>query len=113
MPLLLTLKKIISDHKRTIVPIIVLSVIVIILGSFYSGEGGPQGTCKDSDDNDMYNKGSILYTDTKGSHVDEDYCNGDYQVYEMICKRTSLFSKNSLPEKETFNCQKGCINGAF
>jgi hypothetical protein len=107
------LKKIGYEHRRTIIRMVILFVILIVGGVFYTGNEKITATCEDTDGSNMYLKGSILYTDAKGSHVDEDYCAvGEKQLYEMTCKRTAFLSRNLIPEKKTVDCKNGCVNGS-
>jgi hypothetical protein len=79
---------------------------------FYSGDSGIQKKCKDTDGENLFIKGAILYSDENGKHAEEDYCaQGERQVYEATCKRTAFLSRDFIPEKKIFNCEKGCING--
>ena len=106
------IKKIGGEHKKTIVRIAVLFTVAILGGVFYTGNEKIAGTCEDTDGANIYAKGSILYTDAEGSHVDEDYCTiGEKQLYEMTCKRTSFLSRNIVPEKKIVDCEKSCVNG--
>jgi hypothetical protein len=101
------------EYKRTAILIVFLIAVVAIGGIFYSDKEARKKQCQDSDGNNIYNKGSILYTDANGRHVDEDYCTPEEKsVHEMTCKRTALFNANFLPTKTTVDCTKGCINGA-
>jgi hypothetical protein len=111
-----------SDQQRKRLFVIGGSIIVLLLGwviLFFTKdntppqEGVPVGlTCRDSDGRNTKTKGAVTYTDEKGRHVDEDYCDqNDKSVYEMICRKTSFWSFDSVPVKETVTCPKGCGNG--
>jgi len=113
-------EKITSDNKKMISIIAVLFVIVIIGGVFYGTNSNASleelskpGNCSDSDGNDIFKKGAVVYADDKGRHAEEDYCveNGQ-QVYEWTCERTALFSSLFKATKTTRVCKKGCNNGA-
>lgn len=119
--MILNLKKLYNEHKRTIVPILVLFFILIVAGMFYSsgkedispGQQTRLGICEDSDGSNIYKKGAVLYTDTKGRHTEEDYCSiGEKQLYEMACRKNSFLGSDATFEKKSFDCKNGCINGA-
>lgn len=112
-----------EDHRRNTFDIIAVSLVVLMLGGlvlFFTKDSAPGNgeitielTCRDSDGSNTRTKGFVTYTDAKGKHVDEDYCDQtDKSVYEMTCHKTSFWSFSSLPEKEAVGCLKGCVNGA-
>lgn len=111
-----------DDHQRKMFNTIAVSFLIMLLGGlilFFTKDSAPKDaenevklTCRNSDGFDIYKKGSVLYTDAKGSHVDEDYCASDGAVFEMTCYKDSFFSPSSVPEKKTVPCPKGCVNGA-
>lgn len=101
-----------AKNKRKILLTSFFLAVLIIAGMFYSEDSGIQKKCKDTDGENLFTKGVILYSDEKGRHAEEDYCTRDErQVYEMTCKRTAFLSRDFIPEKKIFNCERGCING--
>lgn len=112
-----------NDRQRKMFNIIGACFLILIFGAiilFFTKNDAPppdgsviELTCRDSDGFNPHTKGSITYTDAKGRHTDEDYCDQtEKSVYEMTCHKTSFWSFSSVPEKETIPCPKGCINGA-
>lgn len=112
-----------TGHQRKMISIIAISFLVLIIGGlilfFTKNNASPKEVgavklaCHDSDRENLHTKGAITYTDTKGKHVDEDYCDPtDKAVYEMTCHKTSFWGSVSVPEKKAMVCPKGCINGA-
>jgi hypothetical protein len=112
-----------KDPQRNTFDIIALSLVVLLLGGlvlFFTKDSAHRNseltvelTCRDSDGSNTRTKGFVTYTDAKGKHVEEDYCDQtDKAVYEMTCHKTSFWRFSSLPEKETIGCPKGCVNGA-
>lgn len=75
-------------------------------------------TCVDSDvnekPNDIYIKGTVTYTDANGVEtVTNDTCTGSKtQVNEMWCYESPAGSGNLVQGTMTYNCPKGCLDGA-
>lgn len=115
------LDKINQDKKQRLTFIVICFLILAVGGIFYSGNKNPtleelsvNGVCDDSDGDDPFKKGAVVYADTKGRHAEEDFCVPNAKaVYEWTCKKTSLLGKIYVPVKSTVTCQKGCNdNGA-